>query len=50
MVVKCIGALDISHNAQMNWPQQVPSWLGLLVDGGKYCNKNLPRESPSNIH
>ena len=25
MVTKCIGALDVSHNAQMNWPQQMPS-------------------------
>ena len=43
-------ALDVSPNSQMNWPRKVPSWLGLLVTGGKYCNKNLPRENPSNIH
>ena len=25
MVIRCDGALDVSHNAQMNWPQQMPS-------------------------
>ena len=25
MVIRCIGTLDVSHNAQMNWPQQMPS-------------------------
>ena len=35
IVIKCIGALDVSHNAHVNWPQQVPSQLGPLVAGGK---------------
>ena len=48
--MKCIRALDVNHNTQMNWHQQVPSWLGLSGTGGKYRNKNLHRESPSNIH
>ena len=50
LVMKCIRALDVSRNTQMNWPQQEPSWLGLLGAGGKYCNKNFHRESASNIH
>ena len=24
-VIKFIGTLDVSHNAPMNWPQQMPS-------------------------
>ena len=35
IVMKCIGTLDVSHNAQMNWSQQMPSQSGLLVAGGK---------------
>ena len=35
MVMKCIGALDVSHNAQMNWSQQMPSQFGPLVAGGR---------------
>ena len=50
LVMKCIRALDVNHNTQMNRHQQVPSWLGLSGTGGKYRNKNLHRESPSNIH
>ena len=23
-VIKCVGTLDVSHNAQINWPQQMP--------------------------
>ena len=48
IVMKCIGTLDVSHNAQMNWSQQMPSLLGPLVAGGNYCNKNLPGESQFN--
>ena len=33
MVMKCIGTLDVSQNALMNWPQQMPSYLGRLVTG-----------------
>ena len=29
--MKCIRTLDASHNIQMNWPQQMPSQLSLLV-------------------
>ena len=46
--MKCIRTLDVSHNAQMNWSQQMPSLLGPLVAGGNYCNKNLPGESQFN--
>ena len=52
IVKKCIETLDVTHNAHMNWSQQMPSLLGPLVAGGNYCNKNLPEESQfiSNIH
>ena len=25
MVIRSIGTIGVSHNAQMNWPQQMPS-------------------------
>ena len=37
--MKCIMTLDVSHNTQMNWPQQMPSLLGPLVAGDNYYNK-----------
>ena len=37
--MKCIMTLDVSHNTQMNWPQQMPSLLGPLVAGENYYNK-----------
>ena len=46
--MKCIRTLDVSHNTQMNWSQQMPSLLVPLVAGGNYCNKNLPGESQFN--
>ena len=33
MVMKYIGAIGVSHNARVNWPQQMPSQLGHLVAG-----------------
>ena len=48
IVMKCIITLDVSHNAQMNWPQQMPSLLGPLFAGWNYCSENLPRESQFN--
>ena len=48
IVKKCIETLDVTHNAHMNWSQQMPSLLGPLVAGGNYCNKNLPGESQFN--
>ena len=39
IVMKCIMTLDVSHNTQMNWPQQMPSLLGPLVAGENYYNK-----------
>ena len=35
MVMKCIGALDVGHNAQMDLSQRMPSQLGPLVAGGR---------------
>ena len=33
MVMRYIGALGVSHNPQVNWPQRMHSQLGHLVAG-----------------
>ena len=50
IVIKCIRALDISHNAQISAPNKCSiSWIRWLLVGNT-GTKNLPWESLINIH
>ena len=41
---------DVSHSIENKGLLEISRRLNLLDTSGKYCNENLPGESPSNSH